>query len=141
MLVEIGVLSIVLAAAPPPRFGEGRSVFSHTSGERLFTIIAQGSSKPNLIYSKTLEDALAMDLGLVPEVRYVCVERADDNLRVWIAVDNPTKQNREKVFQKQFDLIDGFPEISFDFNVIPSLGRTASAFAPDAKMIYSREDE
>lgn len=68
------------------------------------------------------------------------VERADDNLLVWIALDSPTRENREKVFQKQFELIDGFPEIAFDFNLISSLNRSGADFASGATLIYSRED-
>lgn len=96
-------------------------------------------SEPAILYSQTLEVALAKDLALVHDVRHVLVERADDNLLVWIALDNPTKDVREKVFQKQFDLIDGFPEVSFDFNIVSAKGRSSQEFASSAKLIYSRE--
>jgi hypothetical protein len=49
------------------------------------------------------------------------------------------KEVREKVFQKQFDLIDGFPEISFDFNLVSAKNRGPEEFATSAKLIYSRE--
>lgn len=96
-------------------------------------------SEPAILYSQTLEAALAKDLALVSDVRHVLVERADDNLLVWIALDNPTKEIRERVFQKQFDLIDGFPEVSFDFNIVSARGRSPQEFATSAKLIYSRE--
>jgi len=111
------------------------------SGGQRITITVGGSKEPSLLHSLDLEDALAADLRVVPDVRYVSVERADDNLLVWIALDSPTKENREKVFQKQFELIDGFPEIAFDFNVISSLNHNSADFASGAKLIYSREDE
>ena len=98
-------------------------------------------SEPAVLYSQSLEVALANDLALVRDIRHVLVERADDNLLVWIALDNPTKEAREKVFQKQFDLIDGFPEISFDFNLVSSRDRTPAEFASSAQLIYSREDQ
>jgi hypothetical protein len=106
-----------------------------------FTITAGGSKEPNLLHSLDLEAALAADFRTVPDVRYVSVERADNNLLVWIALDSPTKENREKVFQKQFELIDGFPEIAFDFNLTASLHHSSADFACGAKLIYSREDE
>ncbi|MGA3081986.1 MAG: hypothetical protein ABSD44_11455 [Terracidiphilus sp.] len=139
MLIEVGVLSLALAASSQ-RCGVGQRVFSLTSGGNI-TIAATGLKEPSLLYSASLEDALALDFGLISDIRHVLVERANHNLLVWIALDNPTKENREKVFQKQFDLIEGFPEISFDFNLVSSGNRPHNAFATDAKLIYSRKDK
>jgi hypothetical protein len=139
MLVEVAVVSLVFAASPR-RCEAGECVFAMNSGGRNITITANGSKESSQLYSATLEDALASDLGLIPDIRYVSVERAEHNLLVWIALDNPSEENREKVFQKQFDLIEGFPEISFDFNLISSRNRAHSDIASDAKLIYRRGD-
>lgn len=144
MLVEVAVLSIALTASPQ-RCGAGEYIFTANSslkplGDR-FMLPAAYLSEPAVLYSQSLEVALANDLALVRDIRHVLVERADDNLLVWIALDNPTKEAREKVFQKQFDLIDGFPEISFDFNLVSSRDRTPAEFASSAQLIYSREDQ
>ena len=140
MLIEVAALSFVLAASSQ-RCGVGERTFSVSSAGGGFTITAKGSKEPNLLHSATLEDALAMDLSLVSDIRYVSIERADDNLLVWIALDHPTRDNRERVFQKQFNLIEGFPEISFDFNLISSGNRAPREFLSDGKLIYSREDK
>ncbi len=138
MLVEVGVLSIVLAASSQ-RCGTEDSVFSAQSSPPKYILTVSGSKEPKLLYSQSLENALAADLELVKEIQYVSVERADENLLVWIAVDNPTKEVRERVFQKQFELIDGFPEVSFDFNLVNARNVTAQDFASSAKLIYQRE--
>ncbi len=52
-------------------------------------IVAGGAQEPNLLYSATLEDAIAKDLSLIRDVRLVCVDRADNNLLVWVSLDNP----------------------------------------------------
>jgi hypothetical protein len=135
MVVEVFVLSSVLAASSR-RCGAGESVFSVTEWKDSITV--NGSREPSSLYSATLEDALAKDFSLIPDVHYICVDRADNNLLVWIALDHPNAENRERVFQKQFDLIDGFPEISFDFNVISSRALNPQEFASDAKVLYSR---
>ncbi|MGA3129624.1 MAG: hypothetical protein ABSD59_02415 [Terracidiphilus sp.] len=111
------------------------------SGTPHITMTVNGSKEPSLLYSQDVEDALAADFGVILDVHYVSVERADGNLLVWVALDSPTKENRERVFQKQFELIDGFPEIAFDFNVVPSSNRSSADFASGSKLIYSREDE
>jgi hypothetical protein len=136
MLVEIGTLSLVLAASAQS-CGPGKHVLSLHSWQHKHD--AAAPQEPNLLNSATLESAVAMDLALVPDIRHVLVERADDNLLVWIAVDNPTKEVRETVFKKQYGLIEGFPEISFDFNLVVAKGRGPLELASGAKVIYSRE--
>jgi hypothetical protein len=135
VVVEVFVLSSVLAASSR-RCGVGEHVFSTTHGKDPITV--SGSRESSALFSATLEQALAKDFSLIPDVHYVCVDRADKNLLVWIALDHPDVANREKVFQKQFALIDGFPEVSFDFNVISSQAADPKDFASDAKLLYSR---
>jgi hypothetical protein len=137
MVVEVIVLSTILAASSQ-RCGVGERVFS-AIGNGCGNFITIGRSKePDLLYSATLEDAIAKDFSLIPDVHFVCVDRADDNLLVWIALDNPNAANREKVFQKQFELLDGFPEVSFDFNVISSQAQNPGDFVSDAKVLFVR---
>lgn len=140
MFIELAVMSMALASTPK-RCEAGESVVFMNSGSGRVTFTVSGSKEPSLLHSVDLEHALAADFSSVADVRYVSVDRVDDNLLVWIALDSPTKENREKVFQKQFDLIDGFPEISFDFNLISSLDRSREDFASGSKLIYSRKDQ
>jgi hypothetical protein len=137
MLLEIAALSFVLAASPQRREA-GEHLCSATSGGGNIIIVG-GTQESSSVWSASLETALADDLALVPDVQSVFVERAQRNLLVWIGVDNPTREVREKVFQKQFDIIDGFPEISFDFNLVAGKNRDAREFASEAKLIYSRQ--
>jgi hypothetical protein len=138
MLVEVGVLCVVLTRAPE-KCGAGQYVLSLDSGDTV-TLTTIGRGELDTWVGLDLEDALARDLAFVEEVRHVCVERADNNLLVWIALDNPIREVRERVFQKELELIEGFPEIDFDFNIIPAMNRDACHFASSAKIIYSRED-
>ena len=137
MVIEVGVVSLVIAASAA-RCEAGERVLSINSLEPTkFTIC--GSLEPNLLFSVSLENAIAGDFSLIPDVQSVFVERAEGNLLVWIGVDNPTREVRERVFQKQFDIVDGFPEVSFDFNLIAGKNRDANEFASEAKLIYSRQ--
>src|SRR5205809_2785138 len=86
-----------------------------------------------------LEVALAKDLSSLAEVRHVFTKWADGNLLVWIAIDNAESYRvRSQVYDKELVLMDGFPEISFDFNLIQAMGRAAQDLAIDAMIIYSR---
>src|SRR5580692_2881979 len=99
MFVETIVLSAVLAASSQ-RCGAGERIFSANGPSGDICIVASGSQEPKLLYSATLEDAIAKDMGLISDVQLVCVDRADNNLLVWVALDNPSAENREKVFRK-----------------------------------------
>jgi len=59
-------------------------------------------------------------------------------LLVWIAVDSPDPSVRRKVYRKELALLEGFPEVQFDFNLIPAMGRSAEEIATDARVVYSR---
>jgi len=69
----------------------------------------------------------------------VLIESAEQNLLVWIAVDNPTREVRERVFLKELALIEGFPEVDFDFNIVRSSPEPRQ-IASNAKAIYSRKE-
>jgi len=89
-----------------------------------------------------LEKALALDLSAIREVSHVLIERADGNLLVWIALDNPVRDVRERVFQKELRLIENFPEIEFDFNLVPAVGSSdPGQIASGAKVIYTRRED
>lgn len=88
-----------------------------------------------------LEAALAHDLSLVGEVRHVLTERADGSLRVWIALDNPVREVRERIFEKELGLIESFPETEFDFNIVPAMGRDPGHIASGARVVYTRKED
>jgi len=136
MLVEAAVLSVILAASAE-RYEAGKRNLCLTSPSHL-TLTVAGS--PDTSFGLPLEEALAKDLSFVAEVRHVLLERADTNFLVWIALDDPTRQVREKVFRKELELIEGFPEIDFDFNIIPAKNKEARSISSSAKVIYSRKD-
>jgi len=92
----------------------------------------------DLLFSSTLENAIAEDFASIPQVRNVLIESAQDSLLVWIIADDPNRCVRDRIFQIELDLMDAFPEKSFDFNVIPSLGREIGEIVTNARVLYSR---
>ena len=93
---------------------------------------------PKALLSDRLDAALVRDLASVPQVRHVLTDRSDSSLIVWIAVDDPTPEVRRRIYQKELELISGFPEVEFDFNLVPSLARSAADFATRTQLVYSR---
>ena len=95
---------------------------------------------PDTSITDTLETTLGKDFGGIPQVRYVLTEWLDGPLRVWIALDNPEPGVRGKVYQKELELMDGFPDIDFDFNLIPALDREVEKLTTGARVVFSRQE-
>ena len=93
---------------------------------------------PERLIADDLETALGKDFGEIPQVRHVLTEWVDGLLLVWIAIDSPEASVRKKIYQKELELIDGFPEVDFDFNLVPSLDRNAEELASGAHVVFSR---
>ena len=92
------------------------------------------------VETKSLEEALSEDLAAVPQVRHVLTSQVNNTLLVWIAVDDPKPEVRHRIYQKELELLNGFPEVELDFNLIPSHGRRAAEIATGAKVVYSRQE-
>ncbi|HCC56440.1 MAG TPA: hypothetical protein DEQ47_04125 [Solibacterales bacterium] len=85
-----------------------------------------------------LEDALSKDLASVAQVRHVLTHQLARSLLVWIALDDCGSDVRKRIYQKELELISEFPDVEFDFNLVPALGRDAGQIATDAHVVYSR---
>ena len=94
----------------------------------------------DVLITDSLETALGKDFSGILEVRHVLTEWVDGHLLVWIALDNPEPSVRKRVYQKELELIDGFPDTDFDFNLVPALGREAEELAAGAHVVFSRRE-
>jgi|SRR5471032_739230 hypothetical protein len=95
---------------------------------------------PDSLVADSVETALGKDFGSISQVRYVLTERADGPLLVWVAIDNPEPSVRRKIYRKELELIDRFPDMDFDFNLIPAMGRRAEELAAGARVVFSRQE-
>lgn len=140
MFIVEGALSVFLAH--PFRWREAKDCLIHFDSNRSELVLTNEQAKmPELLlFADTLETALSRDLASVPQVRHVLTEWADGPLLVWIAIDNPQPGVRRRIYQKELELIDGFPEIEFDFNLIPAMGRKADDLVTGARVVYSRPE-
>lgn len=55
-------------------------------------------------------------------------------------MDYPHRAVRNRIFQKELDLMDAFPEVKFDFNLIPAMGRPVEDLVTHGRVVYSRQD-
>lgn len=143
MFVEVTVLSIILSCQPRRcstvrkdelLIFDSMNALPLTESKPVFPVIL-----PETSVSGSLEAALAKDLASLSNVRHVLTERADGNLLVWIAIDDAESyEARSQVYEKELGLMDGFPEVNFDFNLIPAMNRKAGELATGAQVVYTR---
>ena len=123
-----------------PRVGVGEHAINFDSKSNASVLTTGNAKMPDILIPDDLETALGKDFGVIPQVRHVLTEWVDGPLLVWIALDNPEPSVRKAVYQKELELMDGFPEIDFDFNLIGADGRNAEEFATGAHVVFSRQE-
>jgi hypothetical protein len=138
MFVVETVIWVGLACAARRMNGADQSMNFDSTAKGL--IINTGNAKmPEILIADPLEIALGKDFAGIPQVRHVLTEWVDGPLLVWIAIDNIELDVRRKVYQKELELMDGFPNIEFDFNLVPALDRDPEELASGAHVVFSRQ--
>jgi len=140
MFVVQGVLIVALGLSPQRSEALDKTVQfdSKRCSPWLTTADVECKLDVHVLIGDSVELAMAKDFASIPEVRYVLTEQVEGPLLVWIAADNPEPEVRMRIYQKEMELIEGFPEVDFDFNLIPSMGRSPEEIASGARVVYSR---
>ena len=138
MFIVEGVLSILLAGVPRGRSVDDCIVRLDSDCKELIVTSNEQGKMADILISSSLDIAISSDLASIRQVRDVLVESVRDSLLVWIIAENPERAVRDRIFQKEMDLMDAFPEINFDFNLIPAMGRDVTEIATDSRVVYSR---
>lgn len=73
-----------------------------------------------VVLSTDLEQAIKLDIGLLDGVSDVEVKRAANTYSVRIALSRFEYDVRQRIFSKELQLFDAFPEYYFDVTVMPS---------------------
>lgn len=73
--------------------------------------------------TKDLNEFIALELSLVPEVEYVYTAIRDGVFYVWTVIDRFAQAAREGIYGRQIAVIDEFPMYEFDFYIIAREGR------------------
>ena len=85
---------------------------------------------PNAVITDAVEVTLAKDFAGVPEIRHVLMEKSGRLMFIWISVDSPVSSVRKRIYEKELEIIDCFPEVDFEFNIVPTLDRRADRSRP-----------
>ncbi len=139
-MLVVETLVFVVLVCESRRSSVGEQVVHFDSQYEGLLLTNEAGVEPAVAIADNLETAMSKDFASVSEVRHVLTERADGNLLVWIAVDDPRPEVRKRIYQKELSLIEGFPEVDFDFNLIPAMGRAADDLATGARVVFSRTE-
>lgn len=141
MFIVETLFSVLLIQTPPLRKAEDAMIQFDSVDNRC--IVSQEEEKvmePITLLGDSIQEALAKDFGAIPQVKHILTESVPTALLVWIAVDDPEPHIRHRIYDKELGLISEFPNIDFEFNLVSSLGRSASDIATGCAVAYSRPD-
>jgi hypothetical protein len=75
------------------------------------------------VATTALNEFLAFEISLVPEVEAVFTAFRNEVFYVWVIVSRFEQDVRARIYDRQRVIIDEFPTFEFDFYVIAGLGR------------------
>lgn len=66
-----------------------------------------------------VEQAIREDFSTIPEILSIHITRENGEVLVRLAANDPPKETRYKIYDKQASIIRAFPEVDIDFTLIP----------------------
>jgi len=137
------VLLVALVCPEYRREGVNMVSFFSTSASRLlekdeFIALGYQANESIQVTGDSLEIAIAKDFSAVPQVCHVLSEKTLDGFSLLVSLDEYDRSTRERIFGKELAIMDAFPEINFNFNLLAALGRSANEIATGYQVLYSR---
>lgn len=81
------------------------------------------ASTPLKVPTSALNEFIAFELSLVPEVEFVFTALRNSVLYVWVVVDKFEEKIRERIYDRERAVIDEFLSLEFDFYIVARLVR------------------
>jgi len=112
-------LSIAQSSMVP---STGERVVIETTSDK----VTQSDSR-DAMPKPAINDAVAFEIGSVPEVEAVYVQHdfANNVFYVWSVVPERDHELYERIYAKEKEIIGRFEQHEFDFNIVPSRGGDA----------------
>lgn len=113
--------------------GEKNIVYSigPFSNQTFYTLISESTVDVVLVYSFSYENRLqtfmSKRISEVDAVEYIYCQRENDIYLVWIIINDLNPEARRAIYKKQRDIIDLFPDETFDFYVVARQGKSPEA--------------
>jgi hypothetical protein len=91
-------------------------------------------------YRLRIEDAIWLELSLVPEVECVYIEKSESDLSfsVLTIVNERSPELRSKIYAREKCLLQAYPEADFDFHILARMGRELGTVVGGREKPYKR---
>ncbi len=97
------------------------------------------TSAPLNVPTSALNEFIAFELSLVPEIEFVFTAFRNSVFYVWIVVDKFEEEVRERIYERERAIIDEFTTFEFDFYIIARLGRDVwDLVSEDIRLAFER---
>jgi hypothetical protein len=91
------------------------------------------------IVTIALDEFIAFEISLVPEVEAVFTAFRNEVFYVWVIVSRFAADVTARIYDRQRAIIDEFPTFEFDFYIIAGLGRDPwDLVSESVKLVFQR---
>ena len=81
--------------------------------------MAASSAVVSLMQVRGIEKAIRDGFATIPEIAGIEISHENGEMIVRIAANDPPKELRYRIYDKQISIIKAFPELDLDFSLIP----------------------
>jgi len=79
-------------------------------------------------------------VSTISQVRYVAAWVEDGTVHLWSIIPQRDREVQQKIYKKELEIMERFPGMNFDFNIIFYPQEDISPILPsEAEIIYKRE--
>lgn len=80
--------------------------------------------------SGILENYISSQISIVREVEFVFSTKENDQINLWIIVNNPDRKVRDSLYDIEFDILKKFTNNNFDFHIMYREGKDIKEILP-----------
>jgi hypothetical protein len=86
-----------------------------------------------------LNEFVALELSLVPEVEYVFTAFRNNAFYIWVVTELFERETREHIYEREKAIIDQFTMFEFDFYIVSRLGRQVrDLISESVELVFDR---
>jgi len=87
----------------------------------------------------SLDIFIAKSISQVPEVEYILLSKIDNHYEIWTVINKLDREVREKIYDLEYNILEHFSNIYFDFHVICRDDRNINEIFPTNAIIFYRK--
>lgn len=86
-----------------------------------------------------LEIFIAKNISKIIEVEYILLSKIDNHYEIWTVINKLDRDVRDKIYDAEYDILENFRDIYFDFHVICRDDRNINEIFPTNSIIFYRK--